>query len=393
MAELSGSPLVSLDHEAVVMRRGLRSGVYTVIAVHSTVLGPALGGCRMSSYESTAEAVRDALRLARGMTYKSAAAGLPLGGGKGVIAIQAGVDRDAMLLDLADSIESLDGLYITAEDVGTKPADMELIHTRTNHVVGLPPEKGGGGDPSPFTAAGVEAAMAACIGKRFGSESFEGRSVAIVGAGAVGEKLARSLSDQGAELIIADINEAKRGLVEDLPRARWSDPGDACWPGRRNGASIRRALGGILNEESIPALRCQIVCGSAGTPNSSSPEAHELSATSTRPTSSPTPAASTPPVRREHARPRNRRASGHPRRRGADPRSDGGDRQDAADGRLRDRRAPSRRGASGRSELDRMEPCVAAAPSCYWLKRVKRACVTGVARKLSDRTQVGASEM
>ena len=261
MAESFGSPLVSLDHEAVVVRRGLRSGVYTVIAVHSTVLGPALGGCRMSSYDSAAEAVRDALRLSRGMTYKSAAAGLPLGGGKGVIAMQAGVDRDAMLLDLADSVESLDGLFITAEDVGTKPADMELIQTRTNHVVGLPPEKGGGGDPSPFTAAGVEAAMAACIGKRVGSESFEGRSVAIVGAGAVGEKLARSLSNQGAELIIADINEAKRGLVEDLPRARWSDPETAMLA--EVDVLAPCALGGILNEESIPALRCQIVCGSA----------------------------------------------------------------------------------------------------------------------------------
>ena len=135
----------------------------------------------MTSYASVAEAVRDALRLSRGMTYKSAAAGLPLGGGKSVIAMQPDMDRDAMLLDLADSIQSLDGLYVAAEDVGTKPADMELIHTRTPHVVGLPPEKGGVGDPSPFTAAGVEAAMRACVAKRFGSESFEGRTVAVVG--------------------------------------------------------------------------------------------------------------------------------------------------------------------------------------------------------------------
>ena len=124
MSEEMGSPLVSLDHEALVVRRGARSGVYTIVAVHSTVLGPALGGCRMSSYASVAEAVRDALRLARGMTYKSAAAGLPLGGGKAVIAIEPGVDRESMLLDLADSVEGLDGLYITAEDVGTKAADM-----------------------------------------------------------------------------------------------------------------------------------------------------------------------------------------------------------------------------------------------------------------------------
>jgi leucine dehydrogenase len=261
MAEGVGSPLVSIDHEAVVVRRGVRSGVYTVIAVHSTVLGPALGGCRMTSYEGTADAVRDALRLSRGMTYKSAAAGLPLGGGKSVIAMEPGVDREAMLLDLADNVESLGGLYITAEDVGTKPSDMELIRTRTEHVVGLPPEKGGVGDPSPFTAAGVEAAMRACVAKRFGSESFEGRSVAVVGAGAVGEGLARSLSDQGAELIIADINEAKRALAEELPGAHWSDPESAMLA--EIDVLAPCALGGVLNEETIPALCCQIVCGAA----------------------------------------------------------------------------------------------------------------------------------
>jgi leucine dehydrogenase len=252
---------VSLDHEAVVVRKGERSGVYTVIAVHSTRLGPALGGCRMTSYATPIDAVRDAMRLSRGMTYKSAAAGLPLGGGKSVIAMEPGVDRDAMLLDLADNVESLGGLYVTAEDVGTKPSDMELIRTRTEHVVGLPPEKGGVGDPSPYTAAGVEAAMRACVAKRFGSDAFEGRSVAVVGVGAVGEDLARSLSDQGAELIVADINEAKRSLAEELPRAQWSDPESAMLA--EVDVLAPCALGGVLNEESIPALRCQIVCGAA----------------------------------------------------------------------------------------------------------------------------------
>jgi leucine dehydrogenase len=261
MAESVGSPLVSLDHEALVVRRGVRSGVYTVIAVHSTVLGPALGGCRMTSYGSAAEAVRDALRLARGMTYKSAAAGLPLGGGKSVIAIEPGVDREAMLLDLADGVEGLGGQYIAAEDVGTKPADMELIRTRTKHVVGLPPEQGGVGDPSPFTAAGVEAAMRACVAKRFGSEDFEGRSVAIVGVGSVGEGLARMLAEQGASLILADINEAKRGLAEELPSARWSDPESAMIA--EVDVLAPCALGGVLDEATIPALRCQIVCGAA----------------------------------------------------------------------------------------------------------------------------------
>ncbi len=254
-------PLVSLDHEALVVRKGVRSGVYTVIAVHSTVLGPALGGCRMTSYVTPVDAIRDALRLSRGMTYKSAAAGLPLGGGKSVIAMEPGVDREAMLLDLADNVESLGGLYITAEDVGTKPTDMELISTRTEHVVGLPPEKGGVGDPSPFTAAGVEAAMRACVEKRFGSDSFEGRTVSCVGVGSVGETLARSLAGQGAQLIIADINEAKRGLAEELPNARWSDPDTAMLA--EVDVLAPNALGGVLNEDTIPALRCLIVCGAA----------------------------------------------------------------------------------------------------------------------------------
>jgi leucine dehydrogenase len=260
MAESVSSPLVSLDHEALVVRRGVRSGVYTVIAVHSTVLGPALGGCRMTSYPSAAEAVRDALRLARGMTYKSAAAGLPLGGGKSVIAMEPEVDREAMLLDLADGVEGLGGQYIAAEDVGTKPADMELIRTRTRHVVGLPPEKGGVGDPSPYTAAGVEAAMRACVGKRFGSEDFDGRSVAIVGVGSVGEGLARMLAEQGAKLILADINEGKRSLAEELG-ARWSDPESAMVA--EVDVLAPCALGGVLDETTIPALRCHVVCGAA----------------------------------------------------------------------------------------------------------------------------------
>jgi leucine dehydrogenase len=194
------------------------------------------------------------------MTYKSAAAGLPLGGGKSVIAMEPEVDRNAMLLDLADSVESLGGQYIAAEDVGTKPADMELIRTRTQHVVGLPPEQGGVGDPSPYTAAGVEAAMRACVGKRFGSEDFDGRSVAIVGVGSVGEGLARMLAEQGAKLILADINEGKRALAEELG-ARWADPESAMIADVDVLAPC--ALGGVLDESTIPALRCRIVCGAA----------------------------------------------------------------------------------------------------------------------------------
>ena len=168
-----------LDHELLLVRRGARSGAYTIIAVHSTALGPALGGCRLTTYAHPGEAVADALRLAEGMTLKAAVAGVELGGGKGVVCVEPGTPlttetRQAMLLDFGDAVESLGGRYITAEDVGTSPADMRLIATRTEHLVGLPEDLGGLGDPSPFTALGVLAAMRACAEHRFGTAGLAG---------------------------------------------------------------------------------------------------------------------------------------------------------------------------------------------------------------------------
>src|SRR5215207_207977 len=150
---------MNLDHELLLVRRGTRSGAYTIIAVHSTALGPALGGCRLTTYAHPGDAVDDALRLAKGMTLKAAVAGVELGGGKGVICVEPGTPlttdlRQAMLLDFGDAVDSLGGRYITAEDVGTSPADMRLVATRTEHLVGLPEDLGGLGDPSPFTALG-----------------------------------------------------------------------------------------------------------------------------------------------------------------------------------------------------------------------------------------------
>src|SRR5688500_10129983 len=157
---------VALDHEELAVRRGERSGLYCVVAIHSTALGPALGGLRIWHYPDQSDALRDAMRLAAGMTLKAAAAGLGLGGGKGVICTPAGgLDgerREAALLDFGDLVESLGGRYITAEDVGTTPADLVTVSRRTSHLTGLPPELGGSGDPSPFTAVGVEAAIRAC---------------------------------------------------------------------------------------------------------------------------------------------------------------------------------------------------------------------------------------
>jgi len=177
----SSVPPVPLEHEDLVLHRGTRSGRYVIVAVHSTALGPALGGVRLWHYPSTIDGIRDALRLARGMTLKAAAAGLALGGGKGVICgpegAPSGRERRDLLLDFGDLVESLEGRYVTAEDVGISPPDLVAIRERTEHVTGLPADHGGSGDPSPYTAIGVEAAMRACARARFGSPELSGRRI------------------------------------------------------------------------------------------------------------------------------------------------------------------------------------------------------------------------
>lgn len=258
-------PDSALDHEEVVVRLGERSGAYVIVAVHSTALGPALGGARMWRYPSPVEGMADAMRLARAMTYKAAAAGLALGGGKGVICADpgpapSGRRRRAMLLDFADLVESLDGRYITAEDVGTGAEDMLVMSERTSHVVGLPAERGGSGDPSPFTALGVEAAMRACAARRFGSRDLDGLRVAVIGLGHVGSRLARRLAEAGAELIVTDIDEGKRAVARELG-ARWIEPdGAEC---AECDVLAPCALGGEIDEANVGRLRCAIVCGSA----------------------------------------------------------------------------------------------------------------------------------
>jgi leucine dehydrogenase len=266
MPDGASSPLVSFEHEELVVRKGRRSGAYTVVAVHSTALGPALGGCRMWRYESSADGARDALRLARAMTFKAAAAGLSLGGGKGVICADpgpapSGRRRRDMLLDFADTVNALEGRYITAEDVGTGARDMATIARGTRHVTGLGRSKGGSGDPSPFTALGVEAAMRACCARRFGSRELKGRRVAVVGVGRVGSKLARRLARAGARLLVADIDEGKRELVKKLPGAKWSEPSTALTADVDVLAPC--ALGGALDPSTIRHLRAKVVCGAA----------------------------------------------------------------------------------------------------------------------------------
>ncbi len=279
--DASTTPLVGLDHEELVIRRGRRSGLYTIVAVHSTKLGPALGGCRLWRYASSADGARDALRLARAMTYKAAAAGLALGGGKGVICAQAGPplagkQRRELLLDFADTVNVLEGAYYTAEDVGTSSRDMVVISERSRYVTGLPRRLGGSGDPSPYTALGIEAAMRACCESSFGSPSLKGRSVAVVGVGRVGSRLARRLARAGVKLVLADIDESRRELANELPQARWADPNVALQADVDVLAPC--ALGGAINETNVSRLRCAVVCGSANNQLSHDGLAEDLAA-------------------------------------------------------------------------------------------------------------------
>ena len=266
MSDGSTTPLVSLDHEELVIRRGRRSGAYTVVAVHSTARGPALGGCRVWRYQSSADGARDALRLSRAMTYKAAVADLPLGGGKGVICADPGRPprgrrRREMLADFADTVNALEGRYVTAEDVGTTAADMAVLANGTRHVTGLSRAKGGSGDPSPYTALGVEAAIGACCERRFGTAELAGRTVSIVGVGRVGSRLAKRLARAGARLLLADIDDSKRSLAAELPRARWTDPSSGLLA--EVDVLAPCALGGAVDEVTVGRLRCQVICGSA----------------------------------------------------------------------------------------------------------------------------------
>jgi leucine dehydrogenase len=255
---------VTLEHEQLLVRRGPRSGLYCAVAVHSTVRGPSLGGCRMWRYDDSASGVADALRLSRAMTYKAAVAGLPLGGGKGVIMLREGAPqgrpRHDVLLDFGETVDALRGAYITAEDVGTSSRDMNVIAEATEHVSGLAQARGGSGDPSPYTALGVEAAVLASCERAFGDTSLRGRSVSVFGLGSVGLRLARLLARRGAQLVVADIDERKRAEADKLG-ARWMAPDKALVA--EVDVLAPCALGGVLNEDTVPRLQAPVIAGAA----------------------------------------------------------------------------------------------------------------------------------
>ncbi|MGA2012423.1 MAG: Glu/Leu/Phe/Val dehydrogenase dimerization domain-containing protein [Solirubrobacteraceae bacterium] len=247
------------------MRRGSRSGLYMAVAVHSTVRGPSLGGCRMWSYDDSGAGVLDALRLSRAMTLKAACADLPLGGGKGVIMAAPGLRmparrRQEALADFGDLVQSLDGRYITAEDVGTSSRDMSVIAQRTPHVAGLARSRGGSGDPSPLTALGVEAAIRASCERAFGDRSLRERSICVLGLGHVGSRVAKRCARAGARLLLADVDATRRPVADALG-ATWIPPARALEA--EVDVLAPCALGGLLDADTVPRLRCRVVAGAA----------------------------------------------------------------------------------------------------------------------------------
>lgn len=252
-----------LDHEQVVYCHDKATGLKAIIAIHNTILGPALGGCRMWPYANEDEALTDVLRLSRGMTYKASVAGLNLGGGKAVIIGDAkSAKSEALFRAFGRFVQSLSGRYITAEDVGTTTQEMVWIHEETNHVTGLPPSLGGLGDPSPVTALGVFHGMRAGLAKTFGSDSFKNRTIVMQGAGQVGLHLISYLHEAGANIIVADIDENRLKRAQSFSNSLryvsinevYDVPCDIFAP---------CALGGSINAQTIPRLRCAIVAGCA----------------------------------------------------------------------------------------------------------------------------------
>ena len=221
----------------------------------------------MWTYGDSRAAIRDALRLSRAMTFKSAVAGLPLGGGKGVIMLPAGHappagdDRRDVLLDFGDTVDSLGGAYVTAEDVGTSDRDMAVIAEATDHVAGLAVETGSSGDPSPWTALGVQCAMEVACERAFGSASLAGRSVAVVGLGRVGGKLARLLAEAGRRRSWPPTSTRASARSPTSSAPRWTDPDAALTADVDVLAPC--ALGGVLDDDTVPELKCRVIAGAA----------------------------------------------------------------------------------------------------------------------------------
>ncbi|MEJ7585671.1 MAG: Glu/Leu/Phe/Val dehydrogenase dimerization domain-containing protein [Acidimicrobiales bacterium] len=271
-ADREGFEQVAFCHDAP-------SGLRAIIAIHSTTLGPSLGGTRFRPYASEKQALADVCRLARGMTYKHAVSGLDHGGGKAVILGDPGTLRsEALILAYARFVDGLAGRYLTAEDVGTTQADMDLIRTATRHVTGVSRHLGGSGDPSPATAWGVRCAMGAVAERLWGDTSLDGRHVVVSGVGKVGAALVGLLMQAGTRVTVADPNRAaieavsaRHAVVVTEPARAHSIACDIFAP---------CALGAVLNERTVPELRCRAVCGSANNQLALSADGQRLAARS-----------------------------------------------------------------------------------------------------------------
>ncbi len=251
------------QHEAVHFFDDPASGLRAIIAIHSTVLGPAAGGCRFWQYDAGADAVTDVLRLSRGMTYKNAVAGLPFGGGKAVILKNPEIGKTPDLFRaFGRAVNSLGGRYVTAEDVGVSVDDMRIVQAETPYVSGLPQSgASAGGDPSPWTALGVYLGLEAAVQARLGKDSVAGLKVAVQGVGHVGHSLCKILHENGAELVVADVSRENLKLVRDAVPVTEVSPRDILFADVDVLAPC--ALGNVLNSETIPKLKASIIAGAA----------------------------------------------------------------------------------------------------------------------------------
>jgi leucine dehydrogenase len=253
---------LGVEYEEVVFFHDPPSGLKAIVAIHSTTLGPALGGTRFYPYATEQEALHDVLRLARGMTYKAAAAGLDLGGGKAVIVGDPKrIKSEELLRAYGRFLETLGGRYVTAEDIGTDRSDMDIIRRETRYVTGVSPELGGSGDPSPVTAYGVSLGLMACVEEAWQEHSLRGRRVAVQGVGKVGYHLVKYLIEAGASVVVSDVDvDAVARVVRDFgvetaePEKIHAQECDIFAP---------CAMGAVIRDDTIPDLKCRVVAGSA----------------------------------------------------------------------------------------------------------------------------------
>lgn len=254
--------IAEMGHEQVVYCYDEPTGLKAIIAIHNTVLGPALGGTRMWAYDNDQDALIDVLRLSRGMTYKAAISGLPLGGGKAVIiGDPKELKNEAFLRRFGRFVDSLGGRYITAEDMNMSTADMVQISRETDYVMGLPESMNGSGDPSPVTAYGVYMGLKATVGKAYGSDSLKGKKIAVQGVGQVGHYLVDHLMKEGADVTITDINESNIKRVTDKHKVTVVAP-DAIYD---VDADIYApcAMGATINDDTIARLKVKVIVGAA----------------------------------------------------------------------------------------------------------------------------------